>query len=615
MGVGVNTCGLRHCLAVMMLLYVEAAEVDGAQGRIFLMMSPGQAMWGQAVQDENGNAQRDDKVAVRRLVSAASGNVSPGSTAVQSAVLEGAGNEADDQTFTIRDFFVQGNDILLPDRVEAILAPFIGLGRSFKDIEAARAALENAYRELGYPTVAVSVPEQTVEYGIITLTVYEGRLKSIDVTGALFFSSDYIRNKLPAIRPGALLHEPTVLKQLDALNVNPDVKVAPILKPSGDAGFLNLELKAKDRPPVHGKVELNNRGVPTTPRFRLNAALQYTNLFDADHVITLQTSQTPQEWGAVEVYSGNYVVPLGAADHQLVFYGATAHSRARLNGTPLPVGGGLEIIGNSIVSGFRYQVPLGGIGHMKHQLSVGIDYKHLGRSEAAIPGGGGSITVGNPVTYTPASLGYMGVHQNGGGITKVTGMARGYVAGLVPQGDTEDFQGDPNDPLNKPGLRRFASASFVVLQGGLDRYQPLPHEFSLAARIDGQWTSGPVLPTEQYFAGGLESVRGYREFEAVGDHAGHAMVELVSPALKKWPLEHIERSLRFAAFYDTAYLWIVKPLPGQIDHWHLQGTGVGLRFTLSDYVRFRYDAAWALNQGPFSPAGSFYGHFSLEAVF
>lgn len=599
----------------MALVCVAAARVEGAQGRSSLMMSHGQAMWEHAVQDD-GNAQWGNRASVRCLVSVsgaagASGLAAPSAAAIASDM---SNVEPDDTTFTIRDFFVQGNDLLPPDQVESILAPFIGLGRTFKDIEAARIALEKAYRDLGYPTVAVTVPEQTVEYGVITLAVYEGRLKSVEVTGARFFSPDYIRRKLPSIRVGGLLHEPTVLKQLDALNANPDLKVAPILKSSDDSGLLNLELKAKDRPPVHGKVELNNRGVPTTPRLRLNAALQYTNLFDADHILTLQTSQTPQDFGAVEVYSGNYVVPLGAADHQLVFYGATARSRARLNASPLPVGGGLDIIGNSVVSGFRYLVPFATSGTIKHQLSVGIDYKHLGRSEAAVPGGP-TITVSNPITYTPASIGYTGVLPDKWGFTKVSTTARGYVAGLVPQGDKEDFQGDPNDVLNKPGLRRFSTGSFVVVQGGIDRYITLPHEFSLSGKVDGQWTNEPVIPTEQYFAGGLESVRGYREFEAVGDHAAHATVELVTPPIPQLSRENIRRTLRLAAFYDTAYLWVVKPLPGQIDYRRLEGTGVGLRFALSDHLRFRYDAAWALRPGPFTPTGAFYGHFSLEAVF
>ena len=520
-------------------------------------------------------------------------------------------SDADTATFTIRDFHVQGNNLLLPDRVDAILAPYIGPGRRFSDIEQARTALELAYRQLGYPTVAVTVPEQTVEYGVITLTVYEGRLRSIDVTNARFFSSGYVRDKLPSIRLGALLYEPTVLKQLDALNANPDLKVTPILKPSNDPSQLDLELKVKDRPPVHGKVELNNRGVPTTPLLRMNAALQYTNLFGADHVITLQTSQTPQDWGQVEVYSVNYAAPLWAG-HQLVAYAATAKSKSNLGATP--VGGGADIIGNSVVAGLRYLFPIRIGSGMDHQLALGLDYKHLDSSQANFQTGL-NVTVTNAISYLPASLGYTGVRPDQWGLTKLAVSARGYVAGTIPGGDKEDFEGNPQDPINMPGVCHGCTGTFVAIKGGIDRDHRLPHGVDLSLRTDGQWVNSPVPPTERYFAGGMESVRGYREYEASGDNAVRASVELMSPPVPAFSFENVRRTLRFVAFYDLAYLWVRDAPPGQVDHYHLAGTGAGLRLALSDYARFRYDAGWTLQPGPFTPDDTFFGHFSIEAVF
>ncbi|BCA57070.1 conserved exported protein of unknown function [Nitrospira sp. KM1] len=615
MGVGDKRCGWKEPLAVIIVSLAIASGIAPAYGE-------GPAPTGKASSTTAVRAADIPKASPSRngdvkTVAAADRNTSSSRPSKAApAVRQPDQPESDDHvTFTIKDFFVQGNNLLPPERIDSLLEPFIGKSRRFNDIEKARATLEQAYRELGYPTIAVTVPEQTVEFGIITLTVTEGRLKTIDVTDNWWFSSAYIKNKLPAVKPGALLHEPTVLKQLDTLNANPDLKVVPVLKTSDNPEQLNLELKAKDRPPLHGKVELNNRGVPTTPRLRLNAAVQYTNLFDADHAITLQTSQTPQDWGAVEVYSGNYYIPFGASEHQLVFYGATARSRAQLDSSPIPTGGGLDIIGNSTIAGFRYQFPLGMTGSLRHQLSVGVDYKHLGRSNAELPGTGISVTATNPLTYTPASLGYTGLARDEQGYTKLTATTRGYIAGIMPEGDKDHFAGDPNDPLETPGFRKGSSGSFIVVQGGIERYQVLPGDFGLTAKADGQWVNEPVVPTEQYFAGGMESVRGYREFEAVGDNAAHATIEAVSPALNKLPLEHVSRSLRFVAFYDTAYLWIRQPVPGQVGHWYLQGTGVGFRLTVSDYLRFRYDAAWTLNSGPFTPAGSYYGHFSLEAVF
>ena len=517
--------------------------------------------------------------------------------------------EADEGTFTIRDFFVQGNNLLMPDRVDAILAPFIGPARRFGDIEKARTALEQAYRELGYPTVAVTVPEQTVEYGVITLTVYEGRLRSIDVTNARFFSSEYVRDKLQSIKLGALLHEPTVLKQIDALNTNPDLKVTPILKPSDDPGKLDLELKVKDRLPVHGKVELNNRGVPTTPLLRLNAALQYINLFCADHIITLQTSQTPQDWGDVAVYSVSYAAPLSAG-HQLVGYAATAKSKSNLGATP--VGGGADILGNSMVAGLRYLFPIRVGSGMDHQLALGLDYKHLDASQANFQEGF-NLTVTNAISYTPASLGYTGVRPDQWGLTKLTASARGYVAGTISGGDKEDFAGT-EDP-SMPGVCHSCTGTFVAIKGGMDRDHRLPLGIDLSLRTEGQWVNSPVSPTERYFAGGMESVRGYREYEASGDNAVRASVELMSPPIPALPFENVRRSLRLVAFYDLAYLWVRGADPGQVNYYNLAGTGAGLRLALSDYVRFRYDAAWTLQPGPFTPEGTFFGHFSFEAVF
>ena len=39
----------------------------------------------------------------------------------------------------------------------------------------------------------------------------------------------------------------------------------------------------------------------------------------------------------------------------------------------------------------------------------------------------------------------------------------------------------------------------------------------------------PLIPAEQYFAGGMDSVRGYLTYEAIGDHAIRGRAELTTP--------------------------------------------------------------------------------------
>jgi hemolysin activation/secretion protein len=122
------------------------------------------------------------------------------------------------------------------------------------------------------------------------------------MVGNTYYSRYNSLAKLPSLRPGTLIHEPTLIKELDAVNVNPDCKIAPVLKPGKETGTVDIELKVDERLPLHARVIGDNKGPFTTPANRLTAEIQYTNLWDEDHILSLQTTQTPEEWGAVQAY-------------------------------------------------------------------------------------------------------------------------------------------------------------------------------------------------------------------------------------------------------------------------------------------------------------------------
>ena len=63
-------------------------------------------------------------------------------------------------TFDLLELQVEGNTLLDRVRVERAVYPFLGEGKTVKDVEAARQALEIVYRDSGYATVVVDIPEQ-----------------------------------------------------------------------------------------------------------------------------------------------------------------------------------------------------------------------------------------------------------------------------------------------------------------------------------------------------------------------------------------------------------------------------------------------------------------------
>src|SRR5215469_3110044 len=88
---------------------------------------------------------------------------------------------------------------LLPVRdVERAVYPHLGPGRDIEAVKQASDALEKAYKDAGYGTVFVDIPEQTVEDGIVRLKVTEGTLAHVRVRGERYFSGRQILAELPA---------------------------------------------------------------------------------------------------------------------------------------------------------------------------------------------------------------------------------------------------------------------------------------------------------------------------------------------------------------------------------------------------------------------------------
>src|SRR4029077_11587293 len=77
------------------------------------------------------------------------------------------------EAFPILEYRVLGNTVLDTRRVERTVYPHLGPTRTLNDVQAARGELEKAYRDAGYSSVFVDIPEQSVESGIVRLKVTE----------------------------------------------------------------------------------------------------------------------------------------------------------------------------------------------------------------------------------------------------------------------------------------------------------------------------------------------------------------------------------------------------------------------------------------------------------
>jgi hemolysin activation/secretion protein len=141
--------------------------------------------------------------------------------------------------------------------------------------------------------------------------------------------------------------------------------------------------------------------------------------------------------------------------------------------------------------------------------------------------------------------------------------------------------------------KRFESrGNYIYLTAGVERTQPLPLGFGLFGKVDGQIADQPLISNEQYLAGGLKSVRGYKETEATGDDGLHATIELSTPDLVGFTPWNERAGITPYIFYDFAWLKLKEPLPGEDKNTDLQGVGVGLRGFFTQY--FDFELAWGV---------------------
>src|SRR5665213_2810171 len=121
--------------------------------------------------------------------------------------------------FYIREYRVQGGGHLLPNvEVEQAVYPYLGPYRTTDDVEKARGALEQAYRDKGYQTVSVQIPQQQVQGGVIKLDVMQGEVGRLRVHGSRYFSIDQIKREAPSLQEGQSPNFSQVTHDLLVLN-------------------------------------------------------------------------------------------------------------------------------------------------------------------------------------------------------------------------------------------------------------------------------------------------------------------------------------------------------------------------------------------------------------
>jgi hemolysin activation/secretion protein len=537
----------------------------------------------------------------------------------QAAPSAAAAAEPAELRFDVMEYQVRGNSVLQPADIQNALMPFAGFGKAVPDVEAARTALEKVYRDRGFATVVVEVPQQDVSSGIIELVVTEGRVGEVRVVGADYVLPSEVKGALPGLAKGGVPNVPALQQELSRANARTTRTITPEFKAGLAPGTVDVDLTVDDKRPWGASVELNDQYNRSTERLRTNVSANYDNLWQAGHSANIFFQTAPQDFDQVQVFSGSYFAPIGYSNTSLLGYVVQSN-------TDVATVGGLAVIGDGFTAGARVMHTLeNSPPGVVQSLLFGVDYKdYLDQIGLTDPVTGDVLTFDTPVKYLPFTAQYRwlggNTRSNGEFSIGATFAFDGLVGKQRQFGGLRDDLSTPAIDEGRVGKRDGAQASFIYLSGAAAYNRQLPKGFDLRAAFDWQLSPDPLISNEQFVLGGVGSIRGYREAEVLGDSGGRLSLELGYriPIGQQAPTGKSDLEWRVAAFVEGGHAWIEKPLPEEVSKFWLGSAGITTRFDFYSHLYGQLDLAYQFRSDPSRSGqdtkddfGGMRGHFKI----
>lgn len=500
----------------------------------------------------------------------------------------------------LKSIRVEGNTLVKGKDIDEALRGLTGENRTLNTLRQGAAAIQRCYNEAGYGGVVVYVPEQDLSSGEAVIRVVEGKLAKVTVSGNTRFDKANIRRSLPNLTEGTTPIVSAIDRDIQLANESPTKEVQVKLKAGAKPGDIDADVAVKEERPLRFLFGLENTGTNASGEYRASAGLQYANLWDRDHVGTVQYQTSPSKPSLVKIYSVGYRAPLyGLSSSIDGFYAHTSVD----SGTTLTPAGPLQFTGTGDIVGLRWNLHLARRGEYDHRVIFGLDWRDY-NNECVLGafGSSGCGSAGVSMTVLPASIGYTGQMQGPKGSwgTSVT------LAQNIGGSDDAHFQ------QARPGAER----SYRVLRFSLFGALALPRDYGLQGRLNGQHSPGPLISGEQYGLGGASSVRGYQEREVAGDSGAQLSGEILSP---DWGKLITKDGLGLRALLFADYGWVNNhhntACLGTRTNCALSSVGTGIRLNMGKWLSGRLDVGHVFQDGAQKSSGSNRGHLAINLVF
>ena len=475
-------------------------------------------------------------------------------------------NEQPEAEIPLRQIEVVGSTVFEPDVIEAIIQPLEGRLVTLAELQAATDAITRLYQEAGYLTSRAILPQQQIDDGVARIQVIEGSLEAIQIEGIERIEPSYIRQRL---RQGARspLRIDQLEDQLRLLKADPLFKdLEASLQAGSETGQSVLVVKVTEANPIYGNVGINNYSPPSVGSIRLGAELGLRNLTGFGDTFTAAYDHSTT--GGLDLFDFNYRLPVNAKNGTIGLHAAISEAEVTLDEVEK-----LGIEGESELYEVSFRQPLVRTLREEFALAIGFSFRD-GQTfifdDFATPFGIGPDEEGiSRTSVFRFGQDYLKRDQEGGWLVRSQ-----FSFG------TDLFDATVND-------EPIPDSRFFSWLGQIQRVQRLNRDHLLLVLADLQLTPDSLLPSEQFFIGGGQSLRGYRQNARGGDNGFRFVVEDRITLTRNQAGDSV---LQVAPFVDLGAVWNHEDNPNELpDKTFLASAGLGLLWEPLPGLNLRLD--------------------------
>ncbi len=520
--------------------------------------------------------------------------------------------------FEIRRFIFEGATLIPQAQLEEATRQFTGPGRGFGDVQRALEVLERMYSQAGWSAVQVLLPEQELERGEVRFQFIEAKLARVIVEGNKFFDEANIRASVPSLVPGQSPNINRIARDLRVANESPAKQTNVLLRSGQQEATVDAVVRVVDEKFRRGSVTVDSSGTQETGKFRVGFGFQHGNVFNRDHVLTLQYVTAPHRDThphQIDLFPGKQVFILGAG-YRIPLYerGDALDFTAGYSNVSSGQVANFQITGVGGIFGARYTRNFDRVGDYEHRMIFSWDYR--GYQNKGVRAIGGTNQIVRDVAVHPIGVLYSGVIRRQ---DSETGFAFG-ASQNIPGGN-DGSGADFCAPLPSGALPtrldpdgNCSNARYFIWRWALSHNMALGSDWQARFAMNGQFTRDTLIAAEQFGIGGADSVRGFLEREVVNDNGYRGTLELYTPDFGgRTGIEGAR--MRGVLFADWGGVRRNRPAGGDLHSQHVGSYGFGIRFSRGTNLSLRMDYATVWDQGGNQGRNDGRLHASVSYVF